>query len=75
MRIKILKTEAEYEVALERIDALMEAEPGSPEAEELELLALLVEKYEDEHYPISQPDPVEAVKFRLEQEAGNRDLA
>jgi HTH-type transcriptional regulator / antitoxin HigA len=68
MEIKILKTEEEYEAALERIEALMEAEPGSPEGEELELLALLVEKYEDEHYPISLPGPVEAIKFRMDQE-------
>jgi HTH-type transcriptional regulator/antitoxin HigA len=68
MNIKILKNEAEYEAALVRMDALMDAATGSPEEEELELLAVLVEKYEEEHYPIEHPDPVEAIKFRMEQE-------
>jgi len=68
MNIKILKNEAEYEAALVRMDALMDAATGSPEEEELELLAVLVEKYEEEHYPIEYPDPVEAIKFRMEQE-------
>jgi len=72
MKIKILKTEAEYDAALERIDALMDAAPCSPEGEELELLALLVEKYEDENYPIELPDPVEAIIFRMEQEGLTR---
>jgi len=68
MEIKVIKTKAEYEAALSRIEALMDAEPGSPEEEELELLALLVENYEEEHYPLDWPDPVEAIKFRMEQE-------
>jgi len=67
MKPKILKTEAEYEAALERTAALMDASPGSPEEEELELLAFLVETYEQEHYPIDLPDPIEAIKFRMEQ--------
>ena len=66
--IKIIKTEKEYEEALARIDALMDADPGSIQEEELELLALLVEKYEEEHFPIDPPDPVEAILFRMEQE-------
>ena len=68
MNIKIIKTEAEYEEALARIDALMDAAPGSPQVDELDLLALLVEKYEEVHYPVDLPDPVEAIKFRMEQE-------
>src|SRR3989304_4789244 len=68
MDIKIIKTEAEYEAALARIEVLMDAEPESLQEEELELLALLVEKYEAEHYPIELPHPVEAIKFRMEQE-------
>ena len=68
MNIKILKNEAEYEAALVRMDALMDAATGSSEEEELELLAVLVEKYEQEHYPIEHPDPVEAIMFRMEQE-------
>lgn len=65
--IKIIKTETEYETALARIDVLMDAAPGSAEEEELELLTLLVEKYETEHYPIDPPDPVEAILFRMDQ--------
>ena len=72
IKIKILKTEKEYDASLERIEALMDAPPGSAEEEELELLALLVEKYEQEHYPIELPDPVEAIKFRMEQEGLTR---
>ena len=68
MNIKIIKTEAEYEEALARIDALIDAAPGSPQVDELDLLALLVEKYEEVHYPVDLPDPVEAIKFRMEQE-------
>ncbi|HLE14198.1 MAG TPA: transcriptional regulator, partial [Anaerolineales bacterium] len=68
MDIKIIKTEAEYEATLARIEALMDAEPKSPQEEELELLVFLVEKYEAERYPIDLPDPVEAIKFRMEQE-------
>ena len=72
MDMKIIKNEAEYDAALERIDALMNAAPGSSEEEELELLAILVEKYEQERYPIELPDPVEAIKFRMEQEGLTR---
>jgi len=68
MDIKIIKTETEYESALRRIEALMDAESKSPQEEELELLALLVETFEKEHYPIELPDPVEAIKFRMDQE-------
>ena len=65
---KIIKTEEEYENTLERIDTLMDATPGAPEGDELELLATLVELYEAEIYPIGLPDPVEAIKFRMEQQ-------
>jgi HTH-type transcriptional regulator / antitoxin HigA len=67
MKAKIIKTEYDYETALKRVEALMDAVPGSAEFEELELLTLLIEKYEDEQYPIDFPDPVEAIKFRMEQ--------
>src|SRR3989337_2692231 len=68
MDIKIIKTEAEYEATLASIESLMDAEPDSPQEEELELLVLLVEKFEAERFPIDLPDPVEAIKFRMEQE-------
>jgi HTH-type transcriptional regulator/antitoxin HigA len=65
---KIIKTEEEYESTLERIDALMDATHGTPEGDELELLVTLVELYEAEVYPFGLPDPVEAIKFRMEQQ-------
>ena len=68
MDMKIIKSEAEHEAALTRIEGLMDANPDSPEEGELELLALLVEKYEGERYPIDLPDPIAAVKFRMGQE-------
>ena len=76
MQPKVIKTEAEYEVALARVAELMDAQPGSPDEQELELFALLVEQYEQEHFPIAPPDPVEAILFRMEQEGLTRkDLA
>lgn len=68
MIAKILKTEADYDEALEQIEALLDAQPGTPEMDQLELLSFLVGKYEDEHYPIDLPDPVDAIKFRMDQE-------
>ena len=67
MNAKIIKTEAEYDEALKRIEVLMDAEPGSPEEEELELIGLLVEHYELEHYPIGSPTPLEAIEFFMDQ--------
>lgn len=67
MVTKIIKTETEYEKALARINDLMDAEPDTPEGDELELLATLVEMYEKAKHPIDPPDPVEAIRFRMEQ--------
>ena len=72
MRTKILKTEQEYNEACERIYNLINSmetaiEPDSAEGEEIELLSLLVEKYELEHHRLDAPDPIEAIKFRMEQ--------
>ena len=67
MNIKPIKTEAEYEEALVALERLMDAEPGSEEEEQLELLSLVIEKYEDEHYFIEMPDAISAIKFRMEQ--------
>ena len=67
MKPKVIKTAAEYEAALARVDALMSAAPGTPEGDELELWVHLVEAYEDARYPIAPPDPVEAIRFRMEQ--------
>jgi len=67
MILKIIKTEAEYDTALDRIGALMDADPGTPEGDELKLLVTLVELYEKVAHPIDLPDPIEAIKFRMEQ--------
>jgi HTH-type transcriptional regulator/antitoxin HigA len=68
MKPKVLKTEEEYTEALGRVEALMDALPGSSKEEDLELWSLLVERYEEEHFPVDLPDPIEAIKFRMEQE-------
>ncbi|NJK52322.1 MAG: ImmA/IrrE family metallo-endopeptidase [Acaryochloris sp. RU_4_1] len=65
--MKPIRTGADYETALQRIDSLMEAEAETPEADELEVLATLVELYEEEHFPIGWPNPIEAIRFRMEQ--------
>ena len=66
MDIKPIKTEADYEAALEEIECLFNAEPGSPEGDHLEILSTLVEAYEDEHYDIPAPDPVDAIFYYME---------
>ena len=72
---KLLKSETDYNEALKRIEELFDAEQGTPEADELELLAALVELYEQEHFPIEAPDPISAIKFRMEQEnLSNEDM-
>jgi HTH-type transcriptional regulator / antitoxin HigA len=68
MEISPIRTESDYATAMRRIEAVWGAVPGTPEGDELEVLATLAEAYERQHYPIDLPDPVEAIKFRLEQE-------
>jgi HTH-type transcriptional regulator/antitoxin HigA len=68
MEIKPIKNERDYEEALRRVESLWKSPEGSPEADELDVLATLIEAYEREHYPMNMPNPVEAIKFRLEQE-------
>ncbi|GEO05524.1 transcriptional regulator [Adhaeribacter aerolatus] len=67
MDVRLIHTEAEYQAALQKIRALWEAEPGTPAAEELEILVLLVNKFEEENYPIEEPDPIEYIKIRMEE--------
>lgn len=67
MNIRPIRSARDYEQALERIDALMNATRGSVEGDELEVLSTLVNAYERERFPIDLPDPVEAIKFRMEQ--------
>ena len=69
MQLKILKTEKDYDKALKRIDELMELNPkiGTKESDELEILVLLVEKYEELNWNIDTPDPIEAIKHKMEE--------
>ena len=67
MEWKVIKTEKEYKKALIRLEQIFESTAGSKTGDELELLSLLIENYEKEKYPIDLPDPIEAIKFRMEQ--------
>lgn len=68
MEIRPIKTEVDYKAALKEIEGLMTAVADSPEGDRLDVLVTLVEAYEREHYPMDFPDPVEAIKFRMEQQ-------
>jgi HTH-type transcriptional regulator/antitoxin HigA len=67
MEISIIKNKKQYRAYLNRMNEIFHAREGTPEGEELDLLALVLEKYEDEHYPIDAPDPIEAIRFMMEQ--------
>jgi HTH-type transcriptional regulator/antitoxin HigA len=67
MNVKVIKNENDYQQALERLEVIFDAPIDSPEGDEAEILSILIEKYEDEYYPIDPPDPIEAIKFRMEQ--------
>ncbi|MGY2374716.1 helix-turn-helix domain-containing protein [Pseudomonas sp. SDO524_S393] len=67
MNIKPIHSRDDLTAALARVEQLWGAQIGSPEGDELEILAILIEKYESEHYPMPPSDPVEAIKFRMEQ--------
>jgi HTH-type transcriptional regulator / antitoxin HigA len=67
MDIKPIRSEGDYERALRRVEELWDSPEGSAESDELDILGTLIEAYEQEHYPIELPDPIEAIKFRLEQ--------
>src|SRR5579863_3384644 len=68
MAIKPIKDEADYERALRRVEDLLASREGSAEADELDVLTTLIEAYERVHYPVDLPSPIEAIKFRLEQQ-------
>lgn len=72
IRIKPLHTKADHAAALATIEALWEAKPGTPDGDTLEVLATLVAVYEQEHTPILPADPIEAIKFRLDQQGKSR---
>ncbi|GEO07409.1 transcriptional regulator [Adhaeribacter aerolatus] len=67
MNIKLIKTEQDYQLALQRLEAIFDAEQNTEEGDELEVLSFLIDAYEKEHFPIEAPDPIEAIKFRMEQ--------
>jgi HTH-type transcriptional regulator/antitoxin HigA len=76
MEIKPIKTDKDYNQALERLETIFDSKKGSTEGDELEVLGILVDQYENEHFPIGLPDPIEAIKFRMEQMGYNQtDLA
>jgi HTH-type transcriptional regulator/antitoxin HigA len=67
MTIKPIRTERDHAAAVARIAEIFAARPGTPEFDELDVLATLVDRYEREHHPIDPPSPVEAIKFRIDQ--------
>ena len=67
MNIKPIKTKKDHEAALKKIETLWEAKPNTPDGDMLDILTTLVEVYEQKHYPIPPPDPIEAIKFRMDQ--------
>jgi len=67
MDIKPIRTKADHKRALKEIESLMMAKPGTPQGDRLDVLVTLLEAYEKKHYPIDLPDPVEAIKFRMDQ--------
>jgi HTH-type transcriptional regulator / antitoxin HigA len=68
MEIKPIRNQRDYEAALRRVESLWDSKDGSPECDELDVLVTLVEAYEREYFPVDLPDPIEAIKFRLEQQ-------
>jgi HTH-type transcriptional regulator/antitoxin HigA len=72
MDIRPIKTEADYQAALEEIVRLFEATPDTPEGDRLDVLTTLVEAYEEKHYPVPLPDPVEAIKYHMESRGLSR---
>ncbi len=67
MDLKPIKTEQDYRKALERLDVIFDAPTDTKEGDEAEILSMLIENYEKEHYPIDAPDPIEAIKIRMEE--------
>ena len=65
--MKPIRTEMDYQQALTRLEEIFDAKPGTPEFDELEVLGILIDAYEAQHHAIEMPDPIEAIKFRMEQ--------
>ncbi|MEQ8364788.1 MAG: helix-turn-helix domain-containing protein [Cyclobacteriaceae bacterium] len=76
MKLKPIKTKKDYQNALERLEVIFDAKKGTKEGDELEILGILIDQYENDNFPIELPDPIEAIKFRMEQLGYNQtDLA
>lgn len=67
MELKPIKTETDYRASLKRLEEIFDAALGTAESDELEILALMIDDYENKHYPIDSPDPIEAIKIRMEE--------
>ena len=67
MKIRPIKTKSDYANALKRLEVIFDARPGTTQGDELEVLGILIDNYENENFPIDLPDPIEAIKFRMEQ--------
>lgn len=67
MKMKLIKTEVDYRKALERLDEIFDAKIGTPESDEADVLGLLIDEYEKKNYVIEAPDPIEAIKIRMEE--------
>lgn len=67
MNVKPIKTKKDYQQALERLELIFDAKKGTKEGDELEILGILIDQYENENFPVDLPDPIEAIKFRMEQ--------
>ncbi len=76
MNWKVIKSEKDYQIALKRLEEIFDSKKGSKNGDELELLSLLIDSYENEKFPIDLPDPIAAIKFRMEQLGYNqKDLS
>ncbi|MCA6371363.1 MAG: helix-turn-helix domain-containing protein [Cytophagales bacterium] len=67
MNLKPIKTKKDYQQALDRLELIFDSKKGTNEGDELEILGILIDQYENEHFTIDLPDPIEAIKFRMEQ--------
>lgn len=75
MQLKIIKTKKDYLLSLERFEEIFQAKAGTKESEEADVIALLIKQYEDKHYVIQAPDPLQAIRYRMEQQGlTNKDL-
>jgi HTH-type transcriptional regulator/antitoxin HigA len=67
MNIAPIRNENDYQKALDRLEVIFDAKKGTEQGDELEILSILIDRYENENFPIGMPDPIEAIKFRMEQ--------